>query len=299
MDKIQSMQIFVRVAELNSFTQAAESLGIPKASASRLVQQFETSLGVQLLHRSTRRVQLTQDGKVCYTRCKELLANIDELGSMFQHNPAAISGRIRVDMPMSTAQHLVLPKLAEFLNRHPGLEIELSSTDHQVDVIREGFDCVLRVGTLKDSALIARSIGQLSMINCASPDYLRRYGTPIHPNELIQHAMVHYQQIFGGQKEGFSYLDGNQLKIVPIGGAVTVNSTETYSSACLAGLGIIQAPKSGMEPYLNSGQLVSILPQFCAPPLPISLVYPHRLNLSRRVKVFMDWLTEIMQEHVG
>ncbi|NMP28337.1 LysR family transcriptional regulator [Rahnella sp. SAP-1] len=298
MDKIQSMQVFVRVAELNNFTRAAESLGLPKGSVSRLVQQLETRMATRLLHRSTRRVQLTQDGQVFYERCKELLANMDELESMFQSNPAMISGRLRVDMPLTMATHLVLPRLTEFLNRYPALEIELSSTDHRVDVVREGFDCVIRVGHLKDSGLIARPLGHLSVLNCASPGYLERYGTPDHPDQLSQHAMVNYDHALGNRSNDFLYLDGKELKTVKSGGSITVNSTETYAVACVAGLGIIQVPILGIGTYLTSGQLVSILPKFRAPPMPVSLVYPHRRHVSRRVKIFMDWLSDIMQGFV-
>ncbi|MGC6389960.1 LysR family transcriptional regulator [Ewingella sp. S1.OA.A_B6] len=299
MDKIQSMQVFIRVAELSNFTRAAESLGMPKGSVSRLVQQLETRMSARLLHRSTRRVQLTQDGQVFYARCKELLANMDELESMFQSHPSSVSGRLRVDMSVAMARDLVLPRLSEFLNRYPAIEIELSSTDHRVDVVREGFDCVVRVGAMKDSGLIARPLGEFSIINCASPGYLQRYGTPEHPDQLTQHAMVHYEQVLGGRAIGFEYLAGNVLKVVKTGGAVTVNSTQTYSSACLAGLGIIQVPLTGVREALASGKLVKILPQFLAPPMQVSLVYPHRLNLSRRAKVFMDWLTEIARDFIA
>ena len=292
------MQVFVRVAELNNFTRAAESLGLPKGSVSRLVQQLETRMATRLLHRSTRRVQLTQDGQVFYERCKELLANMDELESMFQSNPAMISGRLRVDMPLTMATHLVLPRLTEFLNRYPALEIELSSTDHRVDVVREGFDCVIRVGHLKDSGLIARPLGHLSVLNCASPGYLERYCTPDHPDQLSQHAMVNYDHALGNRSNDFLYLDGKELKTVKSGGSITVNSTETYAVACVAGLGIIQVPILGIGTYLTSGQLVSILPKFRAPPMPVSLVYPHRRHVSRRVKIFMDWLSDIMQGFV-
>ncbi|TPG57009.1 LysR family transcriptional regulator [Ewingella americana] len=298
-DKIQSMQVFVRVAELSNFTRAAESLGMPKGSVSRLVQQLETRMSARLLHRSTRRVQLTQDGQVFYERCKELLANMDELESMFQSHPSTVSGRLRVDMSVAMARDLVLPRLGEFLNRYPAIEIELSSTDHRVDVVREGFDCVVRVGALKDSGLIARPLGEFTVVNCASPGYLQRYGTPEHPNQLTQHAMVHYEQTLGSRPTGFEYLEGNLLKVVKTGGAVTVNSTETYSSACLAGLGIIQVPLTGARNALASGKLVSILPQFRAPPMPVSLVYPHRLNLSRRAKLFMDWMTDIAHDFIA
>lgn len=298
-DKIQSMQVFVRVAELNNFTRAAESLGLPKGSVSRLVQQLEARMSARLLHRSTRRVQLTQDGQVFYERCKELLANVEELESMFQSNPTTISGKLRVDMPLTLATQLVLPRLSEFLNRYPALEIELSSSDHRVDLVREGFDCVISIGQLKDSGLVARSLGQLSMINCASPGYLQRYGTPDHPDQLTHHAMVNYDHTLRSRGNEFEYLEGKELKRAKSGGAVTVNSTETYTVACLSGLGIIQAPRIGMQPYLASGQLVPILVPFLPPPMPVSLVYPHRRHLSRRVKIFMDWLAEIMQAYIA
>ncbi|MEG3133608.1 LysR family transcriptional regulator [Rouxiella sp. T17] len=299
MDKIQSMQVFVRVAELNNFTRAAESLGLPKGSVSRLVQQLEARMSARLLHRSTRRVQLTQDGQVFYERCKELLANMDELESMFQTNPTTVSGKIRVDMPLTMATNLVLPRLSEFLNRYPALEIELSSSDHRVDVVREGFDCVVSVGHLKDSGLIARTLGELSVVNCASPDYIKRYGQPEHPDHLANHAMVNYDHALRSRGNEFEYLEGKELKRVKSGGAITVNSTVTYTAACLSGLGIIQVPRIGVQGYLEQGRLVLILPRFLPPPMPVTLVYPHRRHLSRRVKIFMDWLREIMQTYIG
>ncbi|CDK75561.1 hypothetical protein KPC190_06133 [Klebsiella pneumoniae] len=151
MDKIHAMQLFIRVADLESFSRAAETLALPKGSVSRQIQALESHLGVRLLHRTTRRVQLTQDGMVYYERAKDLLSNLDELDGMFQHDPASISGRLRVDMPVGFAKKMVIPHLPTFLQQYPGIELELSSSDRLVDVIREGFDCVVRVGALKDS----------------------------------------------------------------------------------------------------------------------------------------------------
>ncbi|WP_288012703.1 LysR family transcriptional regulator, partial [Diaphorobacter sp.] len=174
MSPFDRMHIFVRVAELASFTQAAEALGIPKASASTAVQQLETQLGTRLLHRTTRRVQLTQDGQAYYERCKDLLADVDELQSMFQHpDGAGLKGRVRIDMSTGMARNVVVPRLPELLARHPGLEVELSSTERRVDVVREGFDCVLRTGAVVDSSLVARPLGLARLVNCASPAYLR------------------------------------------------------------------------------------------------------------------------------
>ncbi len=298
MDKIHAMQLFVRVAELESFSRAAESLTLPKGSVSRQIQALENRLGTQLLHRTTRRVSLTQDGMVYYERAKDLLTNLDELDGMFQHDPSTISGRLRVDMPVSVARNLVIPKLPAFLQQYPGIELELSSSDRLVDVIREGFDCVVRVGALKDSGLIARPLGKLSVINCASPDYVTRFGYPETLEDLGSHAVIHYAATLGTRPQGFEFYNGTSTQWVKTGGVLTVNSTETYQAACIAGLGIIQVPRVGVRDALRTRKLIEVLPQYRAEPMPVSLIYPLRRNLSRRVHLFMEWLTALTKAYV-
>ncbi|WP_455426493.1 LysR family transcriptional regulator [Dryocola sp. LX212] len=298
MDKIQAMQLFIRVAELESFTRAADTLGLPKGSVSRQIQALESALGTRLLYRTTRRVQLTQDGMVYYERCRDLLANLEELDGLFLHDPSTISGRLRVDMPVSLARNLVLNKLPAFLQQYPGIELELSSSDRLVDVVREGFDCVVRVGHLKDSGLVARPVGKLTQVNCASPDYLARFGYPDSLEDLASHAVVHYAVNLGTRPQGFEVWEEKSARWIKTGGVITVNSTETYQAACLAGLGIIQAPRIGLKEHLKSKKLIEILPQYRAAPLPVSLLYPHRRNLSRRVHLFMEWLTGAMKSYV-
>lgn len=298
MDKIHAMQLFVRVAELESFSRAAESLTLPKGSVSRQIQALENRLGTQLLHRTTRRVSLTQDGMVYYERAKDLLTNLDELDGMFQHDPSTISGRLRVDMPVSVARNLVIPKLPAFLQQYPGIELELSSSDRLVDVIREGFDCVVRVGALKDSGLIARPLGKLSVINCASPDYVTRFGYPETLEDLGSHAVIHYAATLGTLPQGFEFYNGTSTQWVKTGGVLTVNSTETYQAACIAGLGIIQVPRVGVRDALRTRKLIEVLPQYRAEPMPVSLIYPPRRNLSRRVHLFMEWLTALTKAYV-
>ncbi|WP_150344209.1 LysR family transcriptional regulator [Enterobacter ludwigii] len=298
MDKIHAMQLFVRVAELESFSRAAESLTLPKGSVSRQIQALENRLGTQLLHRTTRRVSLTQDGMVYYERAKDLLTNLDELDGMFQHDPSTISGRLRVDMPVSVARNLVIPKLPAFLQQYPGIELELSSSDRLVDVIHEGFDCVVRVGALKDSGLIARPLGKLSVINCASPDYVTRFGYPETLEDLGSHAVIHYAATLGTRPQGFEFYNGTSTQWVKTGGVLTVNSTETYQAACIAGLGIIQVPRVGVRDALRTRKLIEVLPQYRAEPMPVSLIYPHRRNLSRRVHLFMEWLTALTKAYV-
>ena len=292
------MQLFLRVAELESFSRAAETLSLPKGSVSRQIQALENALGTQLLHRTTRRVSLTQDGMVYYERAKDLLMNLDELDGMFLHDPSTISGRLRVDMPVAIARNVVIPKLPAFLQQFPGIELELSSSDRLVDVIREGFDCVVRVGNLKDSGLIARPLGKLSVINCASPDYLTRFGYPETLDDLASHALIHYSATLGTRPQGFEYYNGSATQWVKTGGVLTVNSTETYQAACIAGLGIIQVPRVGVRDALRTKKLVEILPQYRAEPMPVSLIYPHRRNLSRRVHVFMERRSALTKGYV-
>lgn len=299
MDKIHAMRVFVTVAEMEGFTRAAESLGQPKGSLSRQVQALEDQLGTRLLHRTTRRVQLTQDGLAYYERCRDVLATLDEMDALFQNEPATLSGRLRVDMPVALATEIIIPQLPQFLQHYPGLELELSSSDRQVDVIREGFDCVVRVGQLQDSGLMSRTLGLLPMVNCASPGYLMRFGMPLRLEELSQHAMVHYSQQFGGAPAGFEFYDGQRSHVIQTGGALTVNSTQAYRHACVAGLGIIQAPRHGVQPLLENQQLVEVLPGFRARPMPISLLWPHRRNLAQRVRVFMEWLTQLLKGYVA
>ena len=300
MNPLDRMQIFARVAELASFTQAAQVLGIPKASASLAVQRLEAQLGTRLLHRTTRRVQLTQDGQAYLERCKDLLADVDELQTMF-HQPegSALRGRVRIDMSTGVARQLVLPRLPEFLQRHPLLEVELSSTDRRVDVVREGFDCVIRVGPVAEPGLVARPLGHVSVATCASPAYLARMGTPHSLEDLARHELVHYVSTLGTRSQGFETLEGGEPCYHPMAGRVTVNSAEAYLGACAAGLGLIQAPLLGVQELIDRGLLVEVMPSHPAPPMAMTLLYAHRRHLPQRVRVVMDWLAQVVQEHIG
>jgi len=298
LNRIEAMQIYVGVAELASFTQTANAMSLPKASISTAVRQLESELGTRLLHRTTRRVQMTQDGQVFYERCKDLLADFDELQNLFRSDDTALQGRLRVDMPSAVARDLVLPRLPDFLQAHPALNVELSSTDRRVDLIREGFDCVLRVGTLGDSNLIARPLGFYRMVNCASPAYIAQFGCPRHPDELAGHRLIHYVMNLGARDSGFEYQDADDAGScvhIPMDGALTVNNSDAYYGACLAGLGIIQVPEVGVRSALDQGVLVELIPQYRAAPMPVSLVYANRRHQPRRVQVFMNWLEAIMK----
>ena len=288
------MHAFVRVAELASFTKAADSLGLPKASVSVAIRQLENQLGTQLLRRTTRSVQPTHDGEAYYRRCKSLLADMDEVQGMFRREAQDLRGRIRVDMPLGVAVRTIMPALPDFLREHPGLHVEFSSTDRMVDLIAEGFDCVLRIGSLDDSRLVARTLKMLPITNCASPAYLARHGTPRTLEDLAHHHLVHYVQTLGSRSPGFEYRDGVTYRHIAMAGAITVNNADAYEAACLAGFGIIQAPAAGVRSLVDAGALVEVLPQLEAEPMPLSLLYAQRQNLPRRTQAFMDWITDLL-----
>lgn len=292
MDKIYAMKLFIHVAERESFSRAAEEVGLPKGSVSRQIQALENQLGTRLLHRTTRRVQLTQDGMAYYERAKDLLSNLDELEGLFQPDPASISGKIRVDIPPGLTNSLIMPRLSTFLHHYPSIALELCSSDRQVDLLREDFDCVVRTEPLHAPGILTRPLGKLTRVNCASPQYLARFGYPESLDDLALHAMVHYSLTPGISSPGFSFETPHGMQWVKTGGMLTVNSTETWHTACLAGLGIIQTPRITVREALRAGTLIEILPQYLASPLPVTLHYPHRRNLSRRVHLFMVWLTE-------
>jgi DNA-binding transcriptional LysR family regulator len=297
MDRIQPLRIFARVAELKSFTEAARTLGLPKASASSQIQQLETELGTQLLHRTTRRVQLTHDGLAFYERTRDLLADLDELQSLFQSEPSKVSGRVRVDMSSRMARFEIIPRLPQLLGEFPNLQIELGATDRKVDLIREGYDCVIRGAKLSDSSLISRKVGAAPVINVASPDYLKKHGTPRSSKDLERHYLVQYVSSFGERADDFEYLEGDEYQSVKMKSQVTVNNAESYVAACEAGLGIIQSPSVSLRESLRLGLVVEILPKLKAEPLPIYVLYPHRRNLPRRVRVFIDWVERILGEN--
>lgn len=298
MESIEAIRRFVRVAELASFTQAADQLGLPKASVSNAVQQLESQLGTQLLHRTTRRVQLTPDGQLFYERSKHLLAEVDELAGLFQSDDASIKGVIRVDMSTPMARNLVIPQLPEFLARYPNVQVELSSTDRRVDLIAEGYDCVVRTGELADSGLVSRPLGQMIQTNFVSPGYIAKHGEPRTLEELERHWLIHYHVDAGARFDAFEYWDGQTCRNIPMKSRISVNNTDAYCSACVAGLGIMQAPMLGARSLVYEGKLVEILKDFRAPPIPVSLLYPHKRNLSKRVRIFMDWLSDLIRREL-
>ncbi|MGY6240634.1 LysR family transcriptional regulator [Burkholderia ambifaria] len=296
MDHLHAMRIFARVAHLGSFTKAAEQLQLPRPTVSNAVQYLEKHLRVRLLQRTTRRVALTAEGATYYERCTRLLADLDDAETLFDDAGAAPRGAIRVDLPERFAQNKVIPALQDFHARYPDLRVVLSTTDRFVDLVADGIDCAVRVGVLSDTSLVARRIGELSQINCASPAYLARYGTPRSPDDLPDHVAVGYFSSRTGRELDWEYadMDTGALQNVKMRSVVAVNSSQAYLACCLAGLGLIQAPREGLAPLLEDGSLVEVLPEWHAEPLPVSVVFPNSRHLAPRVRIFVDWLAETL-----
>lgn len=292
---LHELRIFATVAELASFSRAADQLGLAKGRVSTAVRQLESQVGTRLLQRTTRSVRLTPDGERFLERCKELLTEAEQLEAMFRPASTGLTGRLRIDLPNRLARDIVLPRLPEFLAAHPLLEVGISTTDRRVDLVHEGFDCVLRVGALVDSDLVARPLGFLRMRNVASPAYLRAHGTPRTLDDLAGHRVVHYMPSLNAQGAGWEWLDADgRRQMRPMRAQVTVNGTDAYQAAALAGLGLIQAPCFGTDALVADGALVEVLPAYVAPSMPVSLMLPNRRQLAPRVQAVMAWLTGLL-----
>lgn len=294
MDRIDLFRVFARVVELASFTRAADSLAMPRSSVSAAIAELEGRVGARLLHRTTRRVSPTQDGVAFYERSLRVIADVEETEGLFRQSGTKPSGKLRIDVPGRIGRLIIAPALPAFLDEYPDIDIDLGATDRAVDLVEERIDCVLRVGPRVDSALIAAPVGELLLINVASPSYLARCGKPESPDDLDDHWAVNYASPSTGRIEPWEWLEGGAVRTRPMRGRVTVNNAEAYIACCLAGLGLIQIPAYDVRNHLDAGELIEVMPGHRAEPLPMTLLYPHRRHLSRRVQVFADWLIELL-----
>lgn len=291
MDQVKAMKVFVRIYERSSFTLAADDLNLPRATLTHTLNQFEAWLGTRLLERSTRRVRPTLDGEAYYLRCVQLLAELEEAELAFRS--VAPKGRLRVDLHGTLAKYFVIPALPQFMARYPEIELSISEADRFVNLIAEGVDCVLRAGTLGDSALIGRRVATLRQVTCASPAYLRKYGEPKRLADLGEHRAVNYVSRTTAKLFPFEFMVDGQVQEVTIEGALSVFGAEIYAASAVAGLGIIQCPHYRIAELIDQGVMQEILIDTPPPPMPVSVLYPQNRHMSPRVRVFVDWLAEI------
>lgn len=293
MDRLLAMKVFTRVVETNGFTRAAESLQLPKATVTTLIQGLETRLGVKLLNRTTRHVSVTSDGAAYYERCVQLLSEIEEAEQSVGKNRRQPTGRLRVEVSASLGRLVIAPALSQFFARYPDIRIELGCTDRVVDLVEEGVDCAVRAGELTHPNLVARRISEFHLVTCATPDYLSRYGMPHEPRDLEQHQCIRYFSGSPGKAYEFGFSNARESLSIPVESPVVSNDGDTYMAIGLSGLGIVQVPHFMAREAIASGQLIVLLPGWRSETIPIHAVYPQNRHLSAKVRVFVDWVTEL------
>jgi LysR family transcriptional regulator, regulator for bpeEF and oprC len=295
MDRLHAMRLFTRIVELGSFTKAADDLQLPRATVTHAIQQLEKRLGTRLLHRTTRHVSPTQDGEAYYERCMRLLADMEETENAFAAAGSSPKGKLRVDLQGTLAKHFVLPRIQEFFERYPEVELEIGMGDRLVDLVREGVDCVLRAGEPRDSSMVARRVTALRQVTCASGEYLRRHGIPKTIDDLrTGHRAVNFLSTATGKALPFDFLVDGQARTVRLPGSVSVTDADAYVACCAAHLGLVQLPRYHVESRLEDGVFREVLNKWQPAPMPVSVMYPHHRHLSPRVRVFVDWLADVM-----
>jgi DNA-binding transcriptional LysR family regulator len=294
MDQLAAMRAFIRVVETGTFTRAADLLDMPKPTVTKLIQQLEGHLRAKLLNRTTRRVTVTMDGAAYYERALRLLSELDELDASLTLAQARPSGRLRVDCSSALATSVIIPVLYEFHARYPEIQLDLGLSDRPADLLAENLDCAVRAGEITDQSLIARRIGEMQLITCAAPDYLARFGTPLHPRDIEEgHQVVAYRPALGGRTLPQIYQ--NHAETFEITGRymISLNDGMGYLAAGLAGHGILQLPTFMAREPIAEGRLIPVLLDWCTAPKPLHIVYPPNRHLSNKVRVFVDWLAEL------
>lgn len=293
MDRFQEMRVFTAVVAAGSFVRAADTLRLSKAAVSRHVAELEGRLGVRLLHRTTRRLSLTEDGAVFDARARALLADLDEAEAEVTARAGEAAGQVKVNAPVSFGLLHLAPLWPEFMARHPRVTLDITLNDRIVDLVDEGFDLAVRIARLPSSSLISRRLGGTRLALCASPDYLARHGTPRHPSELAGHAVISYSLLTTGEAWAFTGPEGPVA--VTVSPRLRTNSGDTCRAAALQGLGIVLQPTFLIGDDLRDGALVELLPQYRSTQLGIYAVYPTREHVSPKVRLLIDFLVAAMQ----
>ncbi|WP_412559163.1 LysR family transcriptional regulator [Thalassospira sp. MIT1370] len=293
MDRFEDMRNFVRVVERKSFTKAAGDLLIPRATMSNSIQRLEDRLGTRLLERTTRTVKPTRDGEAYYQRCVRILADLEDADTSFT-NPDP-KGLLRVNLQGTLARTFVIPAISGFRERYRGIDLVIADGDRYVDLIHEGYDCVLRSGDLASSSMIARRLALLHEVTIASPDYLVRFGTPRTIDDLQSqsHEMVSFLSGADDKPIPLDFVVDGKVREITLPASISVTGADSYAACASAGLGLIQVPRYRVADDLRAGRLVEVLPDFPPDPMPVSVLYPQNRQLSTRVRVFVDWLADL------
>lgn len=296
MDKLEGMRAFVRVVEAGSFTKAAETLDVSKATVTQLVQQLEANLRIKLLNRTTRKVNVTTAGASYYERVVRLLAELEDIESNLLGESVAPRGLLRVDVPSPFANIILVPALPEFHARFPEIQLDIGASDRKVDLIGDNVDCVVRGGEVADGSLVARRVADLQLGVYAAPSYLRQAGTPAHPSDLhgSGHQIINYRWT-----SGLPYTMEKSGERVKVSGRylLTIDDGNAYLTAGLAGLGVLWLPHYMARPHMASGALIPLFTDWRIEPMPLYVAYPPNRYVRKQLRVFIDWIIELLARH--
>lgn len=291
MDRVQAMTVFARVVEQGSFARAAERLSISSSACSRQVAELEAHLDTRLLNRTTRRLSLTESGQGFYERCVQLLADLEDAEQAVAQTAARPRGTLRITTSINFGVRHVSPAIGAFLAKYPEVRFDVSLSDRIVDLVEEGYDLAIRIGSAGGETVVARKLGDARMVACASPAYLKAHGAPKTPEDLARHACLTYEYMQVRNVWPFRGKDGRE-HAVRVSGPLHSNNGDLLAAAAVAGVGIAYEPEFILGPDLKAGRLVPILSAYSSPLGPIYAVYPSRRYLSAKVRAFVDFLAE-------
>ena len=294
MERIDAYRLLMRVVERRSFTAAAADLSISRSAATEAIGRLEARLGAQLLHRTTRQVTPTLEGQTFYQRCAEILAQVEEAEASCA--PTQPHGLLRIDLPPTLARMVILPRLPEFLEQLPTLDLRLGEGDRLVDLVNEGIDCVVRVGQPDESGMIVRCISTLHEVTCASPAYLARHGTPRSPDDLGGHQMIGFVSTRSGSVMPLEFAVGGRIRQVTLPSRITVTGADSMAAMALLGYGLVQQPRYRLREDLAEGRLVEVLTDYPPSSTPVSVLYPENRQPPPRVRAFVDWVCQVFAE---
>ncbi|SMP59985.1 LysR family transcriptional regulator, regulator for bpeEF and oprC [Serratia sp. CC22-02] len=297
MDKLKAMKIFTRVVETLSFTKAAESLSLPRTTVTVAIQSLESSLDVRLLHRNTRNLSLTAEGTHYYAACLRVLDDLEDTEQAFQHGAKNPKGHIRIEVSNAIARNIIIPKLVEFNTINPNITMAISTGDDIVDLVKNGVDCAIRVGTLQDSSLIVKKVGTLDFIICGSPSYFQNHKIPHNVLDLKEHSAVRYISRQNGRPLDWIININGENTQLDVNSSFSVNDADSYLECGLQGLGLIMPARFMAQHHIASNRLTQVLPELKSPKLPISILYPQRHHLSPKIKIFTEWVASIFEKN--
>jgi len=297
MDRIAAMNAFVRVVEAGTFTKAADTMDMPNATVTRLIQGLEQDLKVRLLQRTTRSVTVTPEGATYYERVVRLLADLADIESSTKLSQGKPSGKVRIETAVGIGTMVIVPALAEFYRDYPEVEIELGVGNWHTDLVAEGIDCAIRSGEVSEQMIVARRIGSFTFTICATPEFVQAHGAPQTPQALAQLPTIGLVAAGTGRAVPFRLFNGSGESELALTHRLVVKDTNAYIAAGLAGLGIIQAPSYAVHEAVKAGRLTALLQDWHTPTIPVHLLYPPNRYLSAKVRVFIDWVVALFERH--